>query len=82
MLALTKRPSKHHGPLTQRAFPADAVLAHAALAAGTPIPAVGTNFQFAQLAPGVLAIIRQGDGPYLTAPPVTAASPAAPGECL
>ena len=82
MLAPDRRPGTQRRPLTQQASPADAALAHAALAAGTPIPALGTNFQFAQLAPGVLAITRQGDGPYLTAPPVTAASPVPPGECL
>ncbi len=50
----------------------------AALAAGAPVPAVSSMFEFAQLAPGVLAIITQQDQQYLTSPPVTAASPATP----
>ena len=50
----------------------------AALAAGAPVPAVSGMFEFAQLAPGVLAVITQQDQQYLTSPPVTAASPATP----
>ena len=50
----------------------------AALAPGTPLPAIPSNFEFAQLAPGVLAIISQMDQQYLIAPPVTEASPATP----
>ena len=54
----------------------------AALAAGAPVPAVSGMVEFAQLAPGVLAIITQQDQQYLTSPPVTAASPATPQGAL
>ena len=50
----------------------------AALAPGTPLAPVPSNFEFAQLAPGVLAIVSQMDQQYLTSPPVTEASPATP----
>lgn len=50
----------------------------AALAPGTPLPPIPSNFEFAQLAPGVLAIVSQVDQQYLMSPPVMEASPATP----